>query len=146
MMYSARMTNVRRGPFDQVSAELSNFFKVGDSLAIHYTDTYFALFGNGQQYSQQISIEQGDEGGYYLINTIRGTYFLERNNKDYWIMPARTYKDENGETQYCPDTEERLHLKKVMKPFINKANCMCMTPYGKRCNKKMGVRPLNVGL
>ena len=146
MLYSFRMTNVKRGPFDKVDSELMNFFKQGDSLSVRYTDKYFALFGNDLQYSGKIDINPDEEQGYYLINTIRGQFFLERNNGDYWIMPARIYTDTNGETQYCPDESNKLLLKKVRKPFIGRANCACVIPYGKRCNRRMGQRPLNAGL
>lgn len=145
MLYHSRMINVRRGPFDQVDAELYNFFKQGDTLAVRYTSENFALFVNDKQYSSRIDITP-DEGGYYLIDTIKGRFFLERNEEDYFIMPARTYKDINGETQFCPDDSNKLRLKKIRKPFIGGKNCACSIPYGKRCNRKMGQRPLNAGI
>jgi len=145
MIYSYRSLNIRRGPYDKVAAELSNFFKVGDTPVIAYTEKYFALFSDGKQYSQSIDITD-EEGGYYLINTIRGVFFVERRNKDFWIMPARTYVDENGVTQYCPDDSNKMKLRKRYRNFISTRNCACVVPYGKRCNKPMGVRPLNAGV
>lgn len=145
MLYHSRMINVRRGPFDKVDAELYNFFKQGDTLAIRYTDKNFALFVNDKQYSSRIDITT-EEDTYHLVDTIKGRYFIERDGDDYFIMPARTYTDENGETHFCPDDSNKLKLKKVRKAFIGGVNCKCSIPYGKRCNRKMGQRPLNAGL